>query len=436
MTFDLSTDAIAIIGFIVLFALMLLRVPVGMAMGLVGVTGFGMIVGAGPALKLIGQTSMRTVTDYTFGVIPMFLLMGAFVTTSGMSRELFRAAHAFIGHLRGGLGFATILACAGFAAISGSSVATAATFSTVAYPEMRRHNYPQTFATGVIAAGGTLGAMLPPSTVLAVYGVITEQDIGKLFVAGILPGLLAISMYLLTIVLIGLARPKFLPAAPRADWKERFEAFKDIWAPLALFLFVIGGLYGGLFTPTEAGGMGAGGAFLIGVARKRLDREKILSSLLQATRTAAAVFTVLIGALLFGYFLTVTQVPQKLTAFLTGLGIGNYGVLALIMLMYLVLGCLMDAMAMVILTVPIVFPVIKALGFDPIWFGVIVVMTVELGLIHPPVGMIVFVVKSVIKDVSFSTIFYGVLPFILTDLLRLIILIAFPMIALYLPSRM
>jgi tripartite ATP-independent transporter DctM subunit len=395
-----------------------------------------MIVGAGPALKLIGQTSMRTVTDYTFGVIPMFLLMGAFVTTSGMSRELFRAAHTLVGHLRGGLGFATIVACTGFAAISGSSVATAATFSTVAYPEMRRHKYPQTFSTGVIAAGGTLGAILPPSTVLAVYGVITEQDIGKLFVAGILPGLLAMSMYIMTIAIIAWLRPGFLPAAPRATWRERLDALKEVWAPLVLFVFVIGGLYGGLFTPTEAGGMGAGGAFLIGVARRRLKRGEILSSLLQATRTTAAVFTILIGALLFGYFLTVTQTPQKITEFLTGLGIGNYGVLALIMLMYLALGCVMDAMAMVILTVPIVFPVIKALGFDPIWFGIIIVMTVELGLISPPVGMVVFVVKSVIKDASFATIFYGVTPFIITDVIRLIILIAFPMIALYLPSRM
>src|SRR5436190_19753235 len=312
---------------------MLLRVPVGMAMGLVGVTGFGMIVGSGPALKLIGHTSRRTVTDHT-------------------------------------------------------------------------------------------------------YGVITEQDIGKLFVAGILPGVLAISMYILTIVLIGVFRPGFLPTTARASWAERIDAIREVWAPLTLFVFVIGGLYGGLFTPTEAGGMGAGGAFIIGVLRGRLDRAGILSSLLQATRTAAAVFTILIGALLFGYFLTVTQVPQKLTAFLTGLGIGNYGVLALIMLMYLVLGCLMDAMAMVILTVPIVFPVVTQLGFDPIWFGVIIVMTVELGLIHPPVGMNVFVIKSVVKDVSFTTIFKSVLLFVATDIVRLVILIAFPVIALWLPSRM
>jgi C4-dicarboxylate transporter, DctM subunit len=432
----MSTDAVAIIGFLVLFVLMLLRVPVGMAMGLVGVSGFGYIVGGFPALKMVGQTSMRTVTDYTFGVIPMFLLMGAFVSNSGMSRELFRAANSFLGHLRGGLGIATIAACGGFAAISGSSVATAATFSTVAYPEMRRYGYPQSFATGVIAAGGTLGAMLPPSTVLAVYGIITEQDIGKLFIAGVLPGLLAASMYICTVAIIGFVRPGFLPRTPRHSWKDRIAGVRDIWATMLLFVFVIGGLYGGLFTPTEAGGMGAGGAFLIGVLRGRLDRTEIRRSLLQATRTAAAVFTVLIGALLFGYFLTVTQTPQKVTMLLTGLGIGRYGILALIMVMYLVLGCLMDALAMVILTVPIIFPVIVHLGFDPIWFGVIIVMTVELGLIHPPVGMIVFVIKSVVQDVSFATIFKGVLPFIATDLIRLVILIAFPIIALWLPSRM
>jgi tripartite ATP-independent transporter DctM subunit len=436
MAFHLSSDAVAIIGFVALFAMMLLRVPIGMAMGLVGVTGFGYIVGGVPALKMVGQTSMRTVTDYTFGVIPMFLLMGAFVSNSGMSRELFRAANGFLGHLRGGLGIATIAACGGFAAISGSSVATAATFSTVAYPEMRRYGYPQSFATGVIAAGGTLGAMLPPSTVLAVYGIITEQDIGKLFIAGVLPGILAAAMYIGTVTIIGFVKPDFLPRAPRFSWKERLEGLRNIWATLLLFVFVIGGLYGGLFTPTEAGGMGAGGAFVIGVLRGRLDRTEIRRSLLQATRTAAAVFTVLIGALLFGYFLTVTQTPQKVTEFLTGLGVGRYGVLALIMLMYLVLGCLMDAMAMIILTVPIIFPVIIHLGFDPIWFGVIIVMTVELGLIHPPVGMNVFVIKSVVKDVSFATIFKGVIPFIFTDLVRLLILIAFPVLALWLPSRM
>ncbi|KIQ19097.1 C4-dicarboxylate ABC transporter permease [Variovorax paradoxus] len=432
----MSPDAIAVLGFVALFVLMLLRVPVGMAMGLVGVAGYSYLVGPGPALKLVGQTSMRTVTDYTFGVIPMFMLMGALVSVSGVSRELFKAANSMIGHLRGGLGVATVVACGGFAAICGSSVATAATFSAVAYPEMRRFNYPQSFSTGVIAAGGTLGAILPPSTVLAVYAILTQQDIGKLFMAGIVPGILAMAMYVLTIAIIVKLRPDWLPGGEVKPWSERFKDLRNVWAPLVLFVFVIGGLYGGFFTPTEAGGVGASGAFILGLLRRKLDGPKIREALLSATRTAAAVFTVLIGALLFGYFLTITQSPQKLTEFLTGLGIGRYGVLALIMLMYLVLGCLMDAMAMIILTVPIIFPVIVHLGFDPIWFGVIIVMTVELGLIHPPVGMNVFVIKSVVKDVSFTTIFKGVLPFIVTDIVRLVILIAFPVIALWLPTRM
>ena len=432
----MSSEIVAIVGFVCLFALMLLRVPVGMAMGLVGITGFGCLTGFGPAMKLVSQTTMRTVTDYSFGVIPMFLLMGAFVSVSGISRELFRAANTFVGHWRGGLGIATIAACGAFAAISGSSVATAATFSAVAYPEMRRFNYPQSFSTGVIAVGGTLGAMLPPSTVLVVYGLITQQDIGKLFIAGIIPGGLAIVMHMITIAIIGRVRPGFLPAGSRSSWGERIRAIGDVWSPLLLFLFVIGGLYGGLFIPTEAGAVGAVGAFAIGVLRGKLSGASILQALLQATRTAAAVFTVLIGALLFGYFLTITQTPQHVTGFLTGLGVGPYGVLALILLMYLALGCLMDAMAMIILTVPIVFPVVTALGFDPIWFGVVIVMTVELGLIHPPVGMNVFVIKSVIKDVNMSTIFVGVLPFVVTDIIRLVILVAFPAIATWLPLRM
>ena len=432
----MSSEAVVAVAFVALFALMLLRVPVGMAMGLVGVTGFGYLTGYGPALKMVGQTTMRTVTDYTFGVIPMFLLMGAFVTASGVSRELFRAANSFVGHWRGGLGIATIAACGGFAAISGSSVATAATFSSVAYPEMRRYNYPKSFATGVIAVGGTLGAMLPPSTVLVVYGIITQQDIGKLFIAGIVPGLLAILIHMTTIAIIGRVRPGYLPTSPRASWAERGAATRDVWAPLLLFALVIGGLYGGLFIPTEAGAVGAVGAFVIGVLRGKLNRAGVFQSLLQATRTAAAVFTVLIGALIFGYFLAITQTPQHVTEFLTGLGLGRYGVLALILLMYLVLGCLMDAMAMIILTVPIVFPVIVALGFDPVWFGIIIVMTVELGLIHPPVGMNVFVIKSVIKDIDMSTIFVGVAPFIVADIVRLIILIAIPALATWLPARM
>jgi tripartite ATP-independent transporter DctM subunit len=433
----MSTDAVAIIGFVSLFTLMMLRVPVGIAMGTVGVLGFGYLIGdLSPALRLLAQSPIRTATEAEFAVIPLFLLMGAFASASGMSRELFRASNTFLGHLRGGLGVATIAACGGFAAICGSSVATAATFSRVAYPEMRAHGYPQSFATGVIAAGGSLGIMIPPSTVFAVYGLITEQDIGKLFIAGILPGLLAVAMYMSTITIISLVAPKYLPKTPKHTWAERVAALRDIWAVVLLFIFIIGGLYAGMFTATEAAGMGAAGALIISLARRKLTRVDFWRCLVESLRTTASVFTILIGALLFGYFLTITQTPQKLTALLTGFGLGPYGALILIMLMYLVLGCIMDAMAMIILTIPIVFPVVKALGFDPIWFGVVIVMTVELGLIHPPVGMNVFVIKSVVTDVKLSTIFKGVLPFVVTDIIRLAILIAFPVIALWLPSHM
>lgn len=432
----LSPNEVAVGGFVLLFLLMLLRVPVGIAMGLVGVGGFGLLSGFGPAFRLLAQSPIRTATDAGFAVIPLFLLMGSIAQRSGMSAELFRAAHAFLGHRRGGLGMATIAACAGFAAISGSSVATAATFSAVAYPEMRRFGYPESFAAGVIAAGGTLGAILPPSIVLAVYSLITQQDVGKLYIAGVVPGLLAVAMYLVTIGLIARLRPGFLPAAPRLTWSERWQALRGVWAIALLFLFVIGGLYGGMFTATEAASMGAMGAFLIAWARRRLDPATSLECLIGAVRTSAAIFTILIGAILFGYFLTVTGTPQHVAAALTGLGIGRYGVLALLMALYIVLGCVMDAMAMVILTIPIVFPLITGLGFDPVWFGVIIVMTVELGLIHPPVGMNVFVIKSVIGEIRIATIFAGVLPFVATDLLRLVILILFPGLATWLPGHM
>jgi tripartite ATP-independent transporter DctM subunit len=432
----LDPSVVAIAGFVALFALMLLRMPIGFAMAAVGICGFGYISGFGPALNLLAQSPIRTATDANFAVIPMFLLMGTIASASGMSGELFHAANTFLGHRKGGLGMATIAACAGFAAISGSSVATAATFSAVAYPEMRKFGYPQSFATGVVAAGGTLGAILPPSLVLAVYSLITQQDVGKLYMAGVVPGILAVLMYIGTITLLGIVRPGFLPKGPRSTWRERLAAVRGVWAITLLFLFVIGGLYGGAFTATEAASMGAGGAFLIATVRRRLTPAQFIECLMRALRTSAAIFTILIGALLFGYFLTVTQTPQHVTEFLTGLGLGRYGVLLVIMAMYLVLGCVMDAMAMVILTIPIIFPVITALGFDPIWFGVIIVMTVELGLIHPPVGMNVFVIKSVVRDVGIGTIFIGVIPFVLTDLVRLGILIAFPILSTYLPNNM
>jgi len=425
-----------LIGFGVLAILMALRIPVGIAMGIVGTAGIAQIVDWSAAYRMIGTIAVRTTTDYAFGIIPMFLLMGSLVSRSGISSELYRAANAFVGHFRGGLALATIGACGGFSAISGSSVATAATFSSIAYPEMLRKSYPKSLAAGVIAAGGSLGILIPPSTVLAVYGIITQQDIGKLFIAGILPGILAVTMYMVAIALIGRLKPGLLPDGVRAQRGEKLASLRGIWATLVLFAFVIGGLYGGFFTPTEAGAMGAAGAFAVGLLRRRLSIADIRAALVDTTRVTASIFTILIGALLFGYFLALTQTPQAITSFLATLGLGPYGILILILLMYLVLGCIMDSMAMIVLTLPIVFPIIIQLGFDPIWFGIGLVVVVELGIITPPIGINLFVIKSVLPDVDLTDIFRGVVPFILTDVVRLAVLVAFPAISLFLPSLM
>lgn len=432
----MDRDLITIGGFVALFVMMVLRVPVGVAMGIVGVGGFGLLAAVNPALNLLAQSPIRVATDYDLAVIPMFILMGAFATASGMSRELFRAGEAWLGHRRGGLAMATVCACAGFAAINGSSVATAATMTNVALPEMRRCGYHPGFSTGVIAAGGTLGIMIPPSVVFALYGILTEQDIGKLFISGVLPGLLAVLLYIIAIRFLGTLRPDLLPRGPKATWRERFISLRDIWATALLFIGIIGGLYGGVFTATEAGGVGAIGALIIGILRGRLDWPKIRAALIDAVRTSASIFTIVVGAFLFGYFLVITQTPQNVSDFLTSLPIGPYGVLTLILIMYLILGALMDELAIILVTVPIVYPVMLQLGFDPIWFGVIIVMVTTLGMVMPPVGINVFVINSIARDVSLWEIYKGVMPFILVDLVRLALLVMFPAIALFLPSQM
>ena len=428
-----EADLIAVAGFVALFALMVLRVPVGIAMGLVGIGGFAAITGPGPALNLLAQSPIRTVTDYNLSLVPFFILMGVLATNSGMSRELFRAGHAWFGVFRGGLALSTISACAGFAAICGSSVATAATMTKIALPEMKRFGYRDDIATGVIAAGGTLGILIPPSVVLAVYAFITEQDVGRLFIAGVVPGLLAVLMYMLT---VRVAYGRSLPPGERFDRREAIRSLGGIWAVLLLFIAIIGSIYLGIVTPTEAAAAGAVLTALIGVIRGKLNASRIMDSLVEALRTSVAIYTVLIGAILFGYFLAITQTPQKIAAWLSGLDLGAHGTLALILIFFIVMGCILDAMAMVILLVPIVFPVITQLGFDPIWFGVIIVMTVELGLITPPVGMNVFVINSISRETSLPTIFRGVLPFVVTDIVRLTLLVAFPAIVLWLPKTM
>ncbi|MFV0384230.1 TRAP transporter large permease [Paracoccus sp. (in: a-proteobacteria)] len=427
-----ESDLVAIAGFVALFGLMAIRVPVGIAMGIVGIAGFAQIAGWQPALNQLAISPLRTVTDYNTSLIPMFILMGVFATRSGISSELFSAGRAWLGHMRGGLALATISACSGFAAISGSSVATAATMSRVALPEMRKAGYRDELATGVIAGGGTLGILIPPSVVLAIYAYITEQDVGTLFIAGVVPGALAIAMYMGVVMLAA----RDYPASHKAAMAERLAALRGIWAVLLLFVAIIGGIYAGIVTPTEAAAAGAFLTGLIGVLRGRLGLQELRASLVEALRTAVAIYTILIGAMLFSYFLAITQTPQKITNWLTGLELGAYPTLALILLFFLAMGCILDAMAMIILLVPIVFPVITALGFDPIWFGIIVVMTVELGLITPPIGMNVFVINAVIRDTRLVTIFRGVMPFVLADILRLIILVAIPAITLWLPRTM
>lgn len=428
-----SGDWIALAGFVSLFVMIALRVPIGVAMGLVGVFGFASIRGINPALNLLASSPIRVVTDFNLTLVPFFILMGIFATNSGMSRELFRAGNAWLGSFRGGLALSTIAACAGFAAICGSTVATAATMTKVALPEMRRFGYRDEVASGVIAAGGTLGILIPPSVVLVVYGYITETDVGQLFMAGIIPGILAMAMYMAT-VLIG--HRKGLPEGKPFDMREAFVSLSGIWAVMILFIAIIGAIYLGVATPEEAAAVGAFLTMVIGIVRRKLNLRLIIESLTEALRTSVAVYTILIGAVLFGYFLAITRSPQRLTDMLLEFDLGPYGTLSLILLLFVVAGCILDSMAMIILLVPIVYPVIVQLGFDPVWFGIIIVMTAELGLITPPVGINVFVINTIAKDVKLTTIFKGVIPFIFSDLIRLVILVMFPSIVLLLPMTM
>jgi C4-dicarboxylate transporter, DctM subunit len=429
----MDRDLVALTGFIGMFVLMALRVPIGVAMGIVGVAGFGVLSGWGPAFNLLGNVPMSVLSDYNLAVIPMFVLMGAFASHAGMSTELFAAGRAWLGHKRGGLGYAAISACAGFAAINGSSVATAATMTQVALPEMRRAGYDPGFSAGLIAAGGTLGIMIPPSTIFVLYGIMTEVDIAKLFAAGVVPGLMAVAFYFAVVQFQAWRHPSRVPVGELHGWPERWASLRNLWAVVLLFLFVLGGIYGGLFTVQEAAGVGAVGTLVIGMLRGRLRWPQIRSALIDALRVSSAIMMIVVGAFLFGYFLTITQFTQQAVDWLVNLPIGAYGVLALVMVGYLVLGAVMDELAMILLTVPIVFPAMVQLGFDPVWFGVIIVMAVTFGMICPPVGMNVFVINSIARDIRLVDIYRGTMPFIAVDLVRLVVLCAFPGLALWLP---
>lgn len=432
----MDTNLVIGIGFGLMLLLCALRVPIGLAMGGAGMLGFGLLTGFTPAFKLVSHSVITTFSDYTMGLIPLFVLMGAVVVASGISGNMFRVAQAWFGGFRGGLATATIAACGGFAAICGSSAATAATMTRVGLPEMRRYGYSDRLATGAIAAGGTLGILIPPSIALAIYGLITQQSIGLLFIAAIVPGIFAILFYMLTIRLWIWRRPQDAPVGQITPMRDRVSSLGKLSPMLLLITLVIGGIYGGLFTPTEAGAIGAAGAIVISFALGSFSGKRLVQALIESVHTGAAIITILAGALLFGYFLTITQTPQKISILLMEANLGAYGTLAVILLVMLFLGCIMDATAVVLITVPIVFPIITELGFDPIWFGIVVTMTVEIGMISPPFGLNVFVIKGLSRQTDIWEIYKGVTPFIIADILRIVLVCAFPALVMFLPNLM
>ena len=426
----------ALLGFGAIFLLALLRIPLAFAMGLVGLVGIGVTIGWAPAFASTAQVVYETGFAYTLSVIPLFILMGNFVARAGLAHELFHAAYTFIGHRRGGLAHATIAACAGFGAICGSSIATAATMSKVAYPSMKKLGYSDAMSTGVIAAGGTLGIMIPPSTIMVIYGIITETHIGKLFAAGVIPGILTALLMMGAVVLMTWHDPEHAPAGEKFSWKERLIALRGIWGVLLLVFVVLGGIYGGIFTATEGAGIGAMGAFLFALARGALSWAILRQVLVESARTTAMLFTLLIAATIFANFVNYTTMPTDLKDWITHLGLSPIMIVGAMMVIYVILGTVMEELTMVLLTIPLFFPIVVQLGFDPVWFGVLIVMVIQIGLISPPVGMNLFVINTLLPKVGLGTIFRGVWPMVLVLIVTLVILLAFPVLSLWLPSMM
>lgn len=470
----------ALVGLLAMLLLAFVRIPIALAMGIVGIVGYAYMRdwSWGAAFATAQTKIYETGRNYTLSVIPLFILMGNLVTRAGMSQELFRAAYAFIGHFKGGLAMATIVACGGFGAICGSSIATAATFAKVAYPSMKKYGYSDALAAGAIASGGTLGILIPPSTILVIYGIMTGTSIGKLFAAGILPGILAVTLLCLAVRFVTWRDPAAGPRGERLSWRERFATlqgfgwfalvgvavvgsanmglvesddaavlgalavfglslvYKGVTSVVALFVLVMGGIYGGVFTAVEGAGVGAFGALVFATARRSLTLKSLYAALVESARTTSMLFLILIGALMFAEFVNITSMPRDLIAFVTQWNISPIAVVGVIMLIYVLLGTAMEELSMILLTVPVFFPLIVHLGLDPVWFGVLIVVVVEIGLISPPVGMNLFVLKTLLPQVGTGTVFRGVLPFFTADCIRLAILIAFPVISLYLPGLM
>lgn len=426
----------ALIGFAAVLVLAFLRMPLGVALGLVGVVGFAELANFKAAMSSAARLVIDSGQSYGLSVVPLFIMMGLMVERGGMAKELYRAAFVFLGHKKGGLAMSTVCACGMFSAICGSSLATAATMSKVSMPEMRRYKYSDSLATASIAAGGTLGILIPPSVILVIYGLITNASVGKLFIAGVIPGIIGVMFYLFAVKYVVSRNPDAGPAGERSTWKERFVALRDVWTTLGLFIFVIGGIYIGAFTPTEAAGMGAAGAILIAWARGALSWKVLFEVSRETTLTTAKLFLVLFGAMIFSNFVNRAGLPDGLIQIVNSFDVSPLGVIFIILAIYLVLGCVFESLSMILLTVPIFAPVVEALGFDLIWFGILVVVATEISLITPPIGLNVFVLKGVLKDVSVKTIFKGVTPFWVADIFRLLLLALIPSIALVLPSLM
>jgi tripartite ATP-independent transporter DctM subunit len=427
--------ALAMFG--ALLVLLALRIPIAVAMLTAGVVGYVSVVGWPPLMAYLKSAAYFRFSNYDLSIIPLFLLMGYFAGKAGVSQALYRAGYVFLGHHKGGLAMATMGACAGFGAICGSSLATAATMAQVALPEMRRYGYSGRLATGTLAAGGTLGILIPPSVVLAVYGILAEQNIGTLFVAAIIPGIIATAGYMLAIAVYVRLYPEHGPAGARSTRAEKIEAVRDIWPVLVIFAVVIGGIYGGVFTPTEAAAFGAAATGLLAVARRSLSLSGFLECVAGTAQTTAMIFLILLGADLFNAFLAFTRMPADLSVLVGQSGWNPYLIVAAILVLYFVLGCLMDSLSMILLTIPVFLPSIRALDFGmswdetAIWFGILVLMTTEVGLITPPVGMNVYVINSMAKDTPMSETFKGVVPFLISDVLRIALLAAFPAISLW-----
>jgi tripartite ATP-independent transporter DctM subunit len=432
----MSPVTIGFIGIFFLFLLLALRMQIGFSMAVVGFLGYALLGSLKPSFTVLGFEPFKIGVQYSLTVIPLFILMGQFANYSKMGSEIYQTVYRWVGFLPGGLSMATVVACGGFAAISGSSLAAAATMGMVALPEMKRFKYDDALATGCIAAGGTLGILIPPSTVMIIYAILTELPIETLFISGILPGLLLCGLFVLTVYILTKIKPALGPPGPKFTMKERVFSLKDTWSILTLFFIVIGGLYTGWFTPTEAAGVGAFGALVITLIKRRLTWSNLTDSLAQTTRTTAMVFLILIGAHIFGYFLTLSEIPEQLSILVTGAGLNRYVILSIIILMYIVLGCFMEGLAIMVLTIPIIFPMVLDMGFDPIWFGVMITLVMEMSLITPPVGINVFIISGISKDVPMYTIFRGILPFWFAILACIIILMIFPQIALFLPNTM